>query len=128
MAEKHEEPRIPAPAHGQQPHLGKEHVPSGMLHQQHDQPRDEGAEANAKRANEIATQSAPQIPPDQLATPPSSPPHAGGKQVEVLMGPYRGSDLIMPEAEAENAINDHWAIEPVVDARGRPRSASAADR
>jgi len=34
------------------------------------------------------------------------------KEVEALMGPYRGQRLTMPAAEAENAINDHWAIDP----------------
>jgi hypothetical protein len=39
------------------------------------------------------------------------------KQVEALMGPYRGKRLTMPAADADAAINAHWAIDPfaVVD-------------
>jgi hypothetical protein len=49
---------------------------------------------------------------DQVVTPPASPPLVGGKEVEVLMGPYRGLRLVMPEAEADTAIVDHWAVDP----------------
>ena len=48
---------------------------------------------------------------DQVTTEPSSPPHQGGKMVAAIIGPMRGHVLIMPEAEADQAINDHWAVE-----------------
>jgi hypothetical protein len=59
------------------------------------------------------TKAAPGIPAAQTVTPPASPPQLGGKQVMVIVGPYRGNALIMPEAEADQAINDHWATELV---------------
>ena len=48
---------------------------------------------------------------DQVTTEPSSPPHQGGKMVAAIIGPMRGHVLVMPEAEADQAINDHWAVE-----------------
>ena len=48
---------------------------------------------------------------DQAVTEPSSPPHVGGRAMYVLVGPYKGSVLIMPEDEAENAKDNHWAID-----------------
>lgn len=36
------------------------------------------------------------------------------KQVDVIMGPYRNSRLTMLAADADAAINGHWAIEPIV--------------
>lgn len=35
------------------------------------------------------------------------------KHVDVIVGPYRGKRLTMPEADATAAINDHWAVDPV---------------
>jgi hypothetical protein len=35
------------------------------------------------------------------------------KQVDVIMGPYRNSRLTMTTADADAAINGHWAIEPI---------------
>jgi len=35
------------------------------------------------------------------------------KQVDVIMGPYRSSRLTMSAADADAAINGHWAIEPI---------------
>ncbi len=34
------------------------------------------------------------------------------KEVEALIGPYRGKRLTMSAADADAAINDHWAIDP----------------
>jgi len=34
------------------------------------------------------------------------------KRVDVFMGPYRGNLLDMPTAEADAAINAHWARDP----------------
>jgi hypothetical protein len=61
---------------------------------------------------------------DQLATPPSSPPQLGGKQVAVTVGPHRSSVLTMPDAEADQAIADNWAVAHPVgpfDADAPPR-------
>ena len=34
------------------------------------------------------------------------------REVEALLGPYRGNRLTMTAADAQNAINDHWAYDP----------------
>ena len=34
------------------------------------------------------------------------------KRVDVFMGPYRGHFLDMPAAEADAAVNAHWARDP----------------
>ena len=47
---------------------------------------------------------------DQAVTEPAGPPHVGGRAMYVIVGPYKGSVLIMPEDEAENAKDNHWAI------------------
>ena len=63
---------------------------------------------------------APQL---QAVTPPTSPPFLGGKQVQAIVGPYAGTVLTMPEAEADQAVSDHWAIElrhPPFDANAEP--------
>ena len=57
---------------------------------------------------------APSVQPmttDQAVTPPAGPPHLGGRAMYVLVGPYKGNVLIMPEDEAENAKDNHWAID-----------------
>jgi hypothetical protein len=79
-------------------------------------PADRGARSTDDKAAHAEGRAGEAVTPytgEVVATPPSSPPHLGGKQVEVLMGPYRGNVLIMPEAEADQAINDHWAAETV---------------
>jgi hypothetical protein len=34
------------------------------------------------------------------------------KQIQVILGPYRDHRLTVSAADAEAAINDHWAIDP----------------
>ena len=34
------------------------------------------------------------------------------KQIQVLMGPYRDHRLTVSAADAESAINNHWAVDP----------------
>jgi len=34
------------------------------------------------------------------------------RQIQVLLGPYRDHRLTVSAADAETAINDHWAIDP----------------
>src|SRR4029077_15534972 len=34
------------------------------------------------------------------------------KQVDVIMGPYRGNRLTMSAADAQAAVNGHWATTP----------------
>jgi len=36
------------------------------------------------------------------------------KQVFVLMGPYRDHRITMTAADAQSAINNHWAVDPTV--------------
>jgi len=40
------------------------------------------------------------------------PDAAGNVVIDVIMGPYRNQRLTMPAAEAQTAINDHWARDP----------------
>jgi len=34
------------------------------------------------------------------------------RQIQVLMGPYRDNRLTVSSADAESAINNHWAVDP----------------
>src|SRR5262245_13785830 len=34
------------------------------------------------------------------------------KEVEAILGPYRGQRLTMLDADADAAVNDHWARDP----------------
>jgi hypothetical protein len=34
------------------------------------------------------------------------------RQIQVLMGPYRDHRLTVSSADAESAINNHWAVDP----------------
>jgi len=34
------------------------------------------------------------------------------RQIQVLLGPYRDHRLTVSAADAETAINDHWAVDP----------------
>lgn len=34
------------------------------------------------------------------------------REVEAILGPYRGQRLTMTTADADTAINDHWARDP----------------
>jgi len=34
------------------------------------------------------------------------------KQIQVLLGPYRDHRLTVSAADAQTAINDHWAVDP----------------
>jgi len=34
------------------------------------------------------------------------------RQIQVLMGPYRDNRLTVSAADAESAINNHWAVDP----------------
>ena len=34
------------------------------------------------------------------------------RQIQVLLGPYRDNRLTVSAADAEMAINDHWAVDP----------------
>ncbi len=43
-----------------------------------------------------------------------TPNAEGNVLVDVIMGPYRGSRLMMPEADGQAAINGHWAVELVL--------------
>ena len=70
---------------------------------------DASAEANAKVAADIATNAARPIPYEQLVTEPTG--MEGSRQMYIIVGPYRGSVLTMPDAEAEDAKDSHWAVE-----------------
>jgi len=63
------------------------------------------ADDKAARAGEAPAQ----YTAEQLATP--APAMAGFRQMYVIVGPYRGNVLTMPDAEAESAKDNHWAVE-----------------
>lgn len=85
--------------------LGQGHhaQPAAGLHS----PADRGARASDDKAAE--QQIAPEFSPEQLATP--APMLAGSRPMYIIVGPYRGSVLTMPDAEAEDAKDSHWAVE-----------------
>lgn len=37
------------------------------------------------------------------------------RMMQAIIGPYRGSRLTMTAADADAAMNDHWAIDPFVE-------------
>jgi hypothetical protein len=102
-------------------HLGRQHAAAGKetnkephketgLHS----PADRGARPmGGVGAVMTPTPAAGEIPqpfsPEQLATP--APTLAGTRQMYIILGPYRGSVLTMPDAEAEDAKDSHWAVE-----------------
>jgi hypothetical protein len=70
----------------------------------------DAAEKNRKVAEQAAAASAPpKFTPEQLATPALS--MIGYRQMYIIVGPYRGNVLTMPDAEAEDAKDSHWAVE-----------------
>jgi len=71
---------------------------------------DASAEANAKVAADIAASASRPIPAEQLVTQPTSGTLAEGRAMWIIVGPYKGSVLVMPDAEAEDAKDSHWAI------------------
>ena len=95
-------------------HLGKEHDDKLKQHELGRQHPAAGHETNARADDKKTAREGEQVTgmaADQVTTEPSSPPHLGGKMVAAILGPMRGHVLIMPEAEADQAINDHWAVE-----------------
>jgi hypothetical protein len=86
----------------QQPHPGQ-HPAGQEPHRDERDDRNEGAEANA--GGERPTP----FTAEQLATPRADA--ADVRQMWIIVGPYRGSVLTMPNAEAEAAKDDHWAVE-----------------
>jgi hypothetical protein len=70
---------------------------------------DASAEANARVAADIAASASRPIPYEQLVTEPTG--MEGSRQMYIIVGPYKGSVLTMPDAEAEDAKDSHWAVE-----------------
>jgi len=104
--DNHEQPRHPAPPRGA-------NIPAAAVMQQRG-PRapgedDASAEANARVAADIAASASRPIPYEQLVTEPTG--IDGTRQMYIIVGPYRGSVLTMPDAEAEDAKDSHWAVE-----------------
>jgi hypothetical protein len=103
---EHEQPKHPTPP-------GGAHIPAAAVMQQRG-PRapgedDASAEANARIAADIAAGASRPIPYEQLVTQPTG--MEGSRQMYIIVGPYRGSVLTMPDAEAEDAKDSHWAVE-----------------
>jgi hypothetical protein len=69
---------------------------------------DASAEANARIAADIAAGASRPIPYEQLVTEPTG--MEGMRAMWIIVGPYKGSVLTMPDAEAEDAKDSHWAI------------------
>jgi hypothetical protein len=111
MADDKRQPDLPAPPKGA--HIPPAaHVP-GQEYQPRPRAAGEGdpsAEANARVASDIAGQANRPIPANQLVTEPTDGPLVGGRAMWVTVGPYKGSVLTMPDAEAEDAKDSHWAI------------------
>ena len=104
--DNHEQPRHPAPSRGA-------NIPAAAVMQQRG-PRaagedDASAEANARVAADIAASASRPIPYEQLVTEPTG--MEGSRQMYIIVGPYKGSVLTMPDAEAEDAKDSHWAVE-----------------
>lgn len=70
---------------------------------------DRDKELGANHAPGDAPPQPVQFTPEQLATP--APQLEGHRQMWIIVGPYKGSVLTMPDAEAENAKDNHWAVE-----------------
>ena len=105
-----QQPHVPGQHPEQQPHVpGQEQSqlqPQPGQHpaeQPHDRHHDDAVEANAV-AEKPAT-----FTEEQIATPRADA--ADSRQMYVIVGPYRGSVLTMPNDEAENAKDNHWAID-----------------
>ena len=60
--------------------------------------------AEAREGEQVSTFTA-----EQLATPSQS--MVGYRQMWIIVGPYKNSVLTMPDAEAEDAKDSHWAVE-----------------
>jgi hypothetical protein len=106
MADDNHQPDLPTPPKGAK-------IPAAAAMDQRG-PRfagegDASAEANAKAAADIAASAARPIPYEQLVTQPTG--MEGSRQMWIIVGPYRGSVLTMPDAEAEDAKDSHWAVE-----------------
>jgi hypothetical protein len=76
-----------------------------------------------RAAVQTAGEAPAQFTAEQLATP--APQLAGTRQMWIIVGPYRGTVLTMPDAEAEDAKDSHWAVEmatvaPPFDAANPP--------
>jgi hypothetical protein len=106
--EKHEQPHTPAPAKGAR-------IPAAAVAAAY-APRvagegedDASAEANSRIAADIASRANPPIPANQLVTEPTG--MEGSRAMYIIVGPYRGQILTMPDAEAEDAKDSHWAVE-----------------
>ena len=109
----HQQPQPGAGQHGE--HGAKESplVTTGLLGEQHDQHHDQHHDSVAEDDRKRAEQQ-PVVKPmttEQAVTPAAGPPQLGGRAMYVLVGPYRGSVLTMLDAEAENAKDNHWAVE-----------------
>jgi hypothetical protein len=105
MADDNRQPDLPTPPKGAR-------APAAAMMDQR-APRfagedDASAEANAKVAADIATNAARPIPYEQLVT--ASTGMEGMRAMWIIVGPYKGSVLTMPDAEAEDAKDSHWAI------------------
>jgi len=84
---------------------------------------DEETAAKNRQAGERAGEQVSAFTPEQLATP--APQLTGSRQMWIIVGPYKNSVLVMPDAEAENAKDNHWAVEmatvsPPFDAANPP--------
>ena len=84
------------------------HSPPDRGAKPHDQPGREHPAAG-KETNQATPATGPTFTPEQLATP--APGLEGTRQMWIIVGPYKGSFLTMPDAEAENAKDNHWAVE-----------------
>jgi hypothetical protein len=98
-------PSPPAPGH----RVSGGMAPTGQVQPTHSTEADPHAAEENRKAAERQAETPAQFTPEQLATP--APQLAGSRQMYVIVGPYKGSVLTMPDDEAENAKDNHWAVE-----------------
>jgi hypothetical protein len=90
--------------------LGRTHPAAATETSALKSPPDRGARADKAATDEPApAPTSVQFTPEQLATPALS--MVGFRQMYIIVGPYRGNVLTMPDAEAESAKDNHWAVE-----------------
>jgi hypothetical protein len=99
-------PHIPGPAPGTRGPATGLHSPADRGAKPTD---DKAAEQNREAAARAGEQQQPTFTPEQLATPRADA--ADTRQMYIIVGPYRGQVLTMPNDEAESAKDNHWAVE-----------------
>jgi hypothetical protein len=94
-----------APVQGYRPPA----TPAGQPHPQPHTEKPHRDDDSHPQAEQHQGEHVSEFTADQLVTPASG--MEGHRQMYIILGPYRGSVLTMLDAEAENAKDNHWAVE-----------------